>query len=85
VPTDRIAFATGAAGDVYLCHPFLVHAASWPHRGKKPRFIAQPPISLNGALELDGDVDRLSPVARAVRAALDGTQAAGDAGISSRR
>ena len=80
VPTDRIAFATGAAGDVYLCHPFLVHAASWPHRGKKPRFIAQPPISLKGALELDGDVDRLSPVARAVRAALDGTQAAGDAG-----
>ncbi len=33
--------ATGAAGTVYLCHPFLVHAAQ-PHRGKQPRFMAQP-------------------------------------------
>jgi hypothetical protein len=70
-PTDRIAFATGEAGDVYLCHPFLVHAATWPHRGTTPRFMAQPPISLNGALQLDGDVDRLSPVARVVRTGLD--------------
>jgi hypothetical protein len=70
-PTDRIAFATGEAGDVYLCHPFLVHAATWPHRGTTPRFMAQPPISLNGALQLDGDVDHLSTVARAVRTALD--------------
>jgi hypothetical protein len=70
-PTDRIAFATGEAGDVYVCHPFVVHAASWPHRGTTPRFMAQPPISINGALQLDGDVNRLSPVARAVRSALD--------------
>ena len=35
------AFATGDAGDVFLCHPFLVHAASWPHRGTGPRWIAQ--------------------------------------------
>ena len=70
-PTGPIALATGEAGDVYLCHPFLVHAASWPHRGTEPRFIAQPPIALTGALQLDGDVDRLSPVARAVRTALD--------------
>ena len=21
------------AGDVYLCHPFIVHTATWPHRG----------------------------------------------------
>jgi hypothetical protein len=70
-PTGRVALATGEAGDVYLCHPFLVHAASWPHRGKEPRFVAQPPISIKGDLQLDGDIDRLSPVARAVRAALD--------------
>lgn len=38
--------ATGAAGDVYLCHPFLVHAASWPHRGTSPRMITQPGIHL---------------------------------------
>lgn len=37
------ASATGAPGDVYLCHPFLVHAAQ-PHRGRVPRFMAQPPL-----------------------------------------
>ncbi|WP_114391262.1 phytanoyl-CoA dioxygenase family protein [Notoacmeibacter marinus] len=35
--------ATGAAGTVYLCHPFLVHAAQ-PHEGTEPRFMAQPPL-----------------------------------------
>ncbi|MGH9271495.1 MAG: phytanoyl-CoA dioxygenase, partial [Ilumatobacteraceae bacterium] len=41
LPVD---LATGEAGDVYLCHPFLVHAASFPHRGAQPRFMAQPAI-----------------------------------------
>ena len=36
--------ATGRAGDVYVCHPFLVHRATWPHRGTGPRMIAQPAI-----------------------------------------
>jgi hypothetical protein len=35
--------ATGPAGTVYLCHPFLVHAAQ-PHHGSHPRFLAQPPL-----------------------------------------
>ena len=35
--------ATGAAGTVYLCHPFIVHAAQ-EHRGKNPKFMAQPPL-----------------------------------------
>ena len=35
--------AIGDAGTVYLCHPFLVHAAQ-PHRGTRPRFLAQPPL-----------------------------------------
>jgi hypothetical protein len=38
-------FATGNAGDVYICHPFLVHRATWPHRGLGPRIIAQPGIA----------------------------------------
>ncbi|MDR0343119.1 MAG: phytanoyl-CoA dioxygenase family protein, partial [Nocardiopsaceae bacterium] len=42
-PTE---LATGKAGDVFLCHPFLVHAASWPHRGPEPRMIAQPVVAL---------------------------------------
>ena len=35
------ALATGEAGTVYLCHPFLIHAAQ-KHRGSTPRFMAQP-------------------------------------------
>lgn len=58
------ALATGPAGTVYLCHPFLVHAAQ-PHRGSQPRFMAQPPL-----LPIDwpeGGVDANSPVGRAAR------------------
>lgn len=39
----RVVLASGAAGTVYLCHPFLVHAAQ-PHTGTRPRFLAQPPL-----------------------------------------
>jgi hypothetical protein len=49
--------ATGSAGTVYLCHPFLVHAAQH-HRGKTPRFLAQPPLLPRVPFELeriDGD------------------------------
>jgi hypothetical protein len=35
--------AAGEAGTVYLCHPFLVHGAQ-PHRGRRPRFLARPPL-----------------------------------------
>jgi hypothetical protein len=43
----KVELATGAAGTVYLCHPFLVHAAQ-SHRGKRPRFMAQPPLLPTG-------------------------------------
>lgn len=42
--------ATGSAGTVYLCHPFLVHAAQ-PHRGTEPRFMAQPPLLPRGEFD----------------------------------
>jgi hypothetical protein len=60
--------ATGAAGTVYVCHPFLVHAAQ-PHRGTRPRFMAQPPllpVSPEGLDIATGD----APVERAIRDAL---------------
>jgi hypothetical protein len=69
-PSGPIAYATGDAGDVYLCHPFLVHAASWPHRGTAPRFVSQPPVSVVDALRLDGDDQDLSLVARTVKRGL---------------
>ena len=61
--------ATGAAGTVYLCHPFLVHAAQ-PHRGSRPRFMAQPPLLPAAALSLNRDDGDFSPVERAIRNAL---------------
>jgi len=57
------ALATGRAGDVFLCHPFLVHAASWPHIGGHPRIIAQPGVALHDAFPL---VPPLSPVELAI-------------------
>jgi hypothetical protein len=41
-PTPVTPGATGQAGDVFLCHPFLVHAASWPHHGRSPKMMAHP-------------------------------------------
>ena len=35
--------ATGRAGTVYLCHPFIAHAAQ-DHTGTAPKFMAQPPL-----------------------------------------
>ncbi|MBR7825496.1 phytanoyl-CoA dioxygenase family protein [Actinospica sp. MGRD01-02] len=61
-----VALATGRPGDVYLCHPFLVHAAQ-PHRGTRPRFLAQPPLDPGPTpYSVDGD----SPVERAIRLGL---------------
>lgn len=48
------AFATGCAGDVFVCHPFLVHRATWPHRGLAPRIVAQPGVALREPFSLTG-------------------------------
>ncbi|GIH19288.1 phytanoyl-CoA dioxygenase [Rugosimonospora africana] len=64
-----IALATGNPGDVYLCHPFLVHAAQ-PHHGHKPRFMAQPPLYPAVPLDLARADADLSPVERTIRDAL---------------
>ena len=56
--------ATGKAGDVFLCHPFIVHTATWPHRGAGPRIIAQPAVNAPAGFALDGSDP--SPVAQAI-------------------
>ena len=43
LPELELALATGKAGTVYLCHPFLVHAAQH-HHGTNPKFMAQPAL-----------------------------------------
>jgi hypothetical protein len=64
-----LAFATGDAGTVYLCHPFLIHAAQ-PHRGTSPRFMAQPPLYPAEAFQLDREDGNYSPVEVAIRRGL---------------
>lgn len=63
------ALATGPAGTVYLCHPFLVHAAQ-RHRGTTPKFMGQPALPLPQPLVLDRPDGDYSPVETAIRVAL---------------
>ncbi|MCU7695500.1 phytanoyl-CoA dioxygenase family protein [Haoranjiania flava] len=70
LPKRKEVYATGKAGSVYLCHPFLVHSAQ-PHRGSTPKFMAQPPLLSKGELSIsDFDVG-YSPVERAIRLGID--------------
>lgn len=66
LPSKEEVPATVKAGTVYLCHPFLVHAAQ-PHRGKQPRFLAQPPLLLKDELNIEKPE---TPVERAIHLAL---------------
>jgi len=63
------ALMTGEAGDVYLCHPFLVHAAQM-HRGTAPRFLAQPPLHPAEPFLLERADGDYSPVEIAIRRGL---------------
>ncbi|WP_246159219.1 phytanoyl-CoA dioxygenase family protein [Catellatospora sichuanensis] len=64
-----VVHATGRAGDVFLCHPFIVHTATWPHRGATPRMMAQPAVYVADGFAIDGSDP--SPVARAIVAGLN--------------
>ena len=63
------AVATGDAGTVFLCHPFLVHAAQ-AHRGAARRFMAQPPLLPRSPLRLRREDRDGSPVETGIRLAL---------------
>lgn len=65
----EIALASGEAGTVYLCHPFLVHAAQ-KHRGTTPRFMAQPALAPGEPYRLTRDDAAYAPVEIAIRRAL---------------
>lgn len=63
------ALATGEAGTVYLCHPFLVHAAQ-RHRGSTPRFMAQQSLGLLEPYRLHREDAAYSAVEISIRQAL---------------
>jgi hypothetical protein len=69
------AAATGPAGTVFLCHPFLLHAAQ-SHHGASPRFLAQPPLLPRVPFELTRSEGGYSLVELAIRLGLAGGRSA---------
>jgi hypothetical protein len=65
LPKYEEVLATGKAGTVYLCHPFVVHAAQ-DHRGTSPRFMAQPPLLPKRNFNINQPLDQLCPVEMAI-------------------
>lgn len=57
--------ATGTAGTVYLCHPFIVHAAQ-NHSGTTPKFMAQPPLLTKNDFNINKTATLLCPVEKAI-------------------
>lgn len=70
LPKRKEVYATGKAGTVYLCHPFLVHSAQ-PHKGSTPKFMAQPPLLLRSELSISDSDIGYSPVEMAIRLGID--------------
>lgn len=68
-PNREKLYATGKAGTIYLCHPFIVHSAQ-AHKGTVPKFMAQPPLLLRTELNLVDSQDGFTPVEQAIRLAL---------------
>ncbi|MGZ5135895.1 MAG: phytanoyl-CoA dioxygenase family protein [Flavitalea sp.] len=57
--------ATGKAGTVYLCHPFIVHAAQ-DHHGTIPKFMAQPCLMTKNDFNIIRADNNYSPVEKAI-------------------
>jgi hypothetical protein len=71
LPAREEVLATGKAGTVYLCHPFIVHAAQF-HRGKEAKFMAQPPLVLKDDLVLERPNGIYTPLEQSIRLAIKG-------------
>jgi hypothetical protein len=69
MPEREEALAIGKAGTVYLCHPFIAHAAQ-AHQGTEPRFLAQPPLLLRNDLVIEDKKEDYTPVETAIRLGL---------------
>lgn len=70
IPTRQEAVATGNAGTVYLCHPFIVHAAQ-NHQGNTPKFMAQPPLLTKIDFNINKTDTQISPVEKAILIGLE--------------
>jgi hypothetical protein len=65
LPKRQEIVATGKAGTVYLCHPFIVHAAQ-DHHGITPKFMAQPPLLTKHDFNIRKAEKHLCPVEKAI-------------------
>lgn len=65
LPIRKEALATGKAGTVYICHPFIAHAAQ-AHHGTLPKFMAQPPLLMKGDFNINRPESELCPVEKAI-------------------
>jgi hypothetical protein len=65
ISTKEEIFATGKAGTVYLCHPFIIHAAQ-NHYGTTPKFMAQPPLLTKNDFNINKIDAQLCPVEKAI-------------------
>ncbi|MBA4853816.1 phytanoyl-CoA dioxygenase [Emticicia sp. BO119] len=66
IPQKEEVLAIGRAGTVYLCHPFVAHAAQ-AHQGINPRFLAQPPLLLKNDLVIENKEEAYTPIEEAIR------------------
>ncbi len=65
LPSRPIASATGSAGTVYLCHPFLIHSAQ-NHAGLHPKFMAQPALLSKKDFNIDPKIGEHCPIEQAI-------------------
>jgi hypothetical protein len=65
VPITDVVAATGGAGDVIVCHPFLVHSIN-PTSPPRERIASNVAVHGFEPLRLNGDPTSLSPAERMV-------------------
>jgi hypothetical protein len=65
----RVVELTAAPGDVFLCHPFLYHAASPNHSGR-PRFMCNRHTPLSEPMRFNRPDGRYSPIELSVKRAI---------------
>jgi hypothetical protein len=65
IPAHEETLATGPAGTVYLCPPFIVHAGQ-NHYGHIPKFMAQPPLLRKREVDLTQKNQEHFPVELAI-------------------
>ncbi|MBA3686912.1 MAG: hypothetical protein H0W72_16965 [Planctomycetes bacterium] len=65
----RVSEITGSPGDVFLCHPFMIHSPSFNHSGA-PRFMCNRKAPLLEKLQLERADGAYSPLEESIRRAL---------------